>query len=76
MARAGGDAELRADLVPGCAEHRSEHRDQPVVRLGGTWVSCARVCVVAVGFDWELFAAAFSKHGVIVVWEGGKYGNL
>jgi len=36
LARAGGDAVFRADLVPGCAEHMCEHLDHPVVRLGGT----------------------------------------
>ena len=35
-ARAGGDDVFRADLVPSCAEHRCEHLDHPVVRLGGT----------------------------------------
>jgi hypothetical protein len=57
-------------------EERAKDRYHPVARLGCTWVSCARACVVVVKVHCVFFAAALSKWAVMVAREKGKHENL
>jgi hypothetical protein len=64
LARACRDSVLGADRVSSRAEERPKDRHHPVVRLGGTCVSCARACVVAVKPS-RVLCSALSKRAVI-----------
>jgi len=70
------DSELDADLVPSCAEERNQDGNHPVVRLRCTWLQSACACLVVESFNGELFAAALSELGVLLVWEEGEHENL